>query len=187
LTPQKPRPSSERGERAYVFIFLASIRAGTIPLLLGKIRPLFSVPSLWKGIEAQIENEHIISHSLVLDELEKVDDGLHKWFGNKKNKKMFKSQDDDQLKKVKEIMAEFERLVDHEKESTCADPFVIALALQRKEVEKKKKKNPREVVLVTDESIGTRDRPKIPDVCRRYNVTCIKHESMFHELGLRGF
>ncbi|MEW6035314.1 MAG: HEAT repeat domain-containing protein, partial [Candidatus Micrarchaeota archaeon] len=55
LTPQKPRPSSERGERAYVFIFLASIRAGTIPLLLGKIRPLFSEIPKSKVLHNDIE------------------------------------------------------------------------------------------------------------------------------------
>jgi len=121
-------------------------------------------PSLWGKIEKLIFQGELIAPREVLNELEKQDDELLKWA--KKHKKMFKDLDNEQQRQVRNILKEFPRLVDENKETAEADPFVIALAISKG------------WTVITSEQPANIEanpsaRPKIPDVCGHYNVKCV--------------
>ena len=114
-------------------------------------------PALWKNLEAMIEAEELIAPEEVLREIEKKEDDLHKWA--KAHGSMFYTLDEPVQRATTEILTEFPRLVDSEKERNRADPFVIALAKIL------------DCPVVTGErASGTRDRPKIPIVCDHFGV-----------------
>jgi hypothetical protein len=81
--------------------------------------------SLWKDIEKLVYQGFIIAPQEVLKEIKKQDDELLEWA--KRNRKMFKDLDEDQLKEVKVIVKDFPNLIDPNKE-VDADPFLVALA-----------------------------------------------------------
>lgn len=124
-------------------------------------------PSLWKQIEELVKNGRIISHQKVFEELKKLtdkSDDLLKWA--KTHKRMFISLDARQSKNVSKILGAFPRLVDQDRETEEADPFVIALAMVE------------DLTVITSEQpanidINKNARPKIPDVCKYFKVKCI--------------
>ena len=91
--------------------------------------PLDIFPSLWKDLEALIPEDYLIAPREVLNELEKWDDELLKWAKN--HKKMFKDLDYDQMQQVTKVLKDFPSLVDPDKTTPDADPFVIALAISK--------------------------------------------------------
>ena len=131
----------------------------TSAILDGWVRyyPLDVFPALWKNLEAMIEDEELIAPEEVLREIEKKEDELHKWA--KAQERMFHPLDEAVQRATTEILTEFPRLVDSEKERNRADPFVIALA--------KIKGCP---VVTGEKASGTKDRPKIPIVCDHFAV-----------------
>lgn len=86
-------------------------------------------PSLWEKIESLISQGELIAPLEVLRELEKQDDELLKWA--KAHKGIFRDLDYEQQLRVRNILKEFPRLVDENKETPEADPFVIALAMSK--------------------------------------------------------
>jgi hypothetical protein len=70
--------------------------------------------------------------------------------------------DEEQEAIVVRILQEFSTLVDVLTNKSGGDPFVIALAYCRG------------YTVVTEERQGSSDHPKIPYVCKRYGVNCIK-------------
>lgn len=121
-------------------------------------------PSLWEEIERLISQGKLVAPREVLRELEKQDDELLKWA--KAHKGMFKDLDNDQLAQVRNILKEFPRLVDENKETPDADPFVIALAMSKG------------WTVVTSEqpanlTVNPTARPKIPNACEHFSVRCI--------------
>jgi hypothetical protein len=124
-------------------------------------------PSLWKDLEDLILKDCLIAPHEVLNELEKWDDGLLKWAKN--HKRMFKDLDYDQMQQVGKILKDFPNLVDPNKTTPDADPFVIGLAISK------------DWTVVTSEKPSTGGRPKIPDVCKKYNMKCISLLEFFRE------
>jgi rRNA-processing protein FCF1 len=123
--------------------------------------------SLWERIEELVKSGRIISHQKVFEELKKLtdkSDNLLKWA--KVHKRMFISLDGGQSKNVLKILEVFPRLIDQNRETEEADPFVIALAM----IENR--------TIITSEQpayidVNKNARPKIPDVCKHYKVPCI--------------
>ena len=72
-----------------------------------------------------------------------------------------------------EILAEFQKLVDERTGKSMADPFVIAVARVHS------------LTVVTGESGGTANRPKIPNVCEHYGIRCINVVTMLRELNFQ--
>jgi len=70
---------------------------------------------------------------------------------------------------VREILSKFPKLIDTNKTTADADPFIIALALSRN------------CTVVTNERGGTSDNPKIPYVCEYYGVKCLSLIDFFRE------
>jgi hypothetical protein len=124
-------------------------------------------PSLWKDLEDLVSKDCLIAPREVFNELEKWDDELLKWA--KKHKKMFKDLDNDQLQQVGKILKDFPNLIDPNKTTPDADPFVIGLAISR------------DWKVITSEKPSAGGRPKIPDVCKKYNMKCISLLEFFRE------
>lgn len=133
-------------------------------------------PTLWGKIGNLIKQGRLIAPQQVLKEIEKKDDELLKWL--KKHKKMFRALDQQQVDRAKDILNKFPDLIDSEKEIPDADPFVIAVALQEKDALYLFK---HKCVVITQEKFSRGGKPKIPDVCKEYEIECISLVQLFRE------
>lgn len=125
-------------------------------------------PSLWKNLENLISDRRLVAPREVFKELENLDDELLKWARNHRG--MFEDLDYQQVDQVKDILRRFPRLVDENKIIPDADPFVIALARSKG------------WTVITSENPGNPGGPpRIPDVCKEYEVRCIKLLEFFRE------
>ena len=117
-----------------------------------ELYPIDHFPTLWEHLAGLVATERAIAPIEVRHEIQKRDDGLFKWL--KENKAMFFDVDESVQIRQRSILAKHPRLVDARKTHFAADPWVIALALERG------------ADVVTDERPSTRaHRPNIPDVC----------------------
>ena len=134
--------------------------------------------SLWEKVEALIENGRLFSPREVLRELEKQDDDVHNWAKN--HKEIFVAPETNQLDRVKIILREHGNLVDPDKETPEADPFVIALAWARREA-----LFPCDCYVVTEETPAGpgAGKTKIPNVCSAYGIPCIRLVTLFEQEG----
>jgi predicted nucleic acid-binding protein len=126
--------------------------------------------TLWDAMNELVIAGEIISAEEVYIELAKRDDDLHRWV--KGRKEMLQIAEMPIQETVAELLGKYPRLVDTLKNRSQADPFVIATAIFRK------------ATVVTGESFGTVQRPRIPFVCQAENVPCINFLEMIVELNL---
>jgi predicted nucleic acid-binding protein len=125
---------------------------------------------LWTNIESIIKDGSLAATCEVLNEIEKLDDELHKWALSQKN--MFIPINKDIQLAVRSILSSHQRLVDSTKGRSIADPWIIALA---------KVNN---CTVVTHERFSTKQNVvKIPDVCRAIGVPSITFLDMVKEEG----
>lgn len=125
-------------------------------------------PSIYKKLEELVVRSVLISPNEVKRELEKKADGAFEWA--KRQNGLFVPEDEGQLEAVSQIMSSHQPLIANKKGRNVADPFVVALAISRN------------AIVITEEDLGTDSRPKIPNVCRDYNVKCMKLvEFMAHQ------
>lgn len=137
-------------------------------------------PGLWQSVAKLVQGGRLIAPLEVLKEIEKGDDQLLKWA--KKHRRMFRDLDPSQAQVVKHIAAEFPTLVDWQKETPEADPFVIALAQVQTE-DRKDELFATKHIVVTQESPTKANR--IPAVCKHYGVECINLLELFRWEGWR--
>lgn len=128
-------------------------------------------PKFWETLSIKTASGEIVSSEVVRDEIDKKDDELKAWVRNQAG--LFVSVDEDQQGVVAEIMAQFPTWIDVESSKNNADPFVIALAKVKG------------LAVVQDEGNGSEENPKIPFVCRRFGVRCLKVTDFIREIGLR--
>jgi hypothetical protein len=118
------------------------------------------------------KNGEIFVIEEVVRELEKKEDGIHKWI--KLHGMMIVPIDGQIQKLVVEIMSKYSRLVDSKKNRSVGDPWVIALAQSRG------------LAVVTGEkATGNVAKPKIPDVCKDLGLSCIEIIDFFRKQGWR--
>jgi len=129
-------------------------------------------PGIRKDIEGLVRDGRLVAPSHVYAELEVRDDDLHDWA--KAHKRMFRRLDEDDLWKVSRILRQFPTLIDAGKDTEDADPFLIALAMDRGWC-----------VVTSERSGGARGRPRIPNVCRHFGLRCIGLMDLFREQGWR--
>ena len=132
------------------------------------LKPTFAV-TFWELMDGAIRDGVIISTEEVYHELERKDDELFEWV--KERKEMFVPLTDDVQAKVDEIMAQFPKLVDERTGKSFADPFVVATAMVS------------EATVVTGETHGTPERPKIPVVCEHFGVPCVGSVEFIEKQG----
>lgn len=127
---------------------------------LQRRQPIDIYPSLWNKIGELMDSGIIISSQEVYDEISIGGDDLEKWA--KSRKECFLPSEISVQQSVRDILNEHRGLVEGGSKKNSADPFVIALAKDKR------------CKVVTEE---TRTRnfnsPKIPDVCDAYSIDCI--------------
>lgn len=126
-------------------------------------------PTLWENFEILIEDQKLVSPIEVYYELEKQDDTIKSWVDH--NKTMFQPLDEEVQEIASEILASHPTLIDINRPTYQADPFIIALAVKQ------------DCVVVTQEIwTNSPKRTKIPNVCAAYDVMCIDLLNMVQEL-----
>ncbi len=142
----------------------------TSALMDGWVRwyPHEAFPSLWKQMEALVVSGELIAPDDVLEELKKKEDGLYRWA--KGQKKLFHLLDAETQVALREVMAQFPRLVNTQKDRSTADPVVIALARVKSFS-----------VITGEKAAGTDARPRIPNVCAHYGVRCLSLPELIKE------
>jgi hypothetical protein len=121
--------------------------------------PIDTFPSLWEEVSAAIGSGVIVSPEEVRRELMTKSSALVEW--TKAHADPFIPTDEEVLMGAIEVLKVHARLVAAGKQASSADPFVISLARSRG------------LTVVTEESPGTHNKPKIPFVCGAYRVRCI--------------
>lgn len=129
-------------------------------------------PKLWECFEELIEIGGLIAPEEVYHELKKQDDSIKSWVD--RNKKMFQPFDDGVQDIARDILATHTTLIDVNRPTSQADPFVIALAIKQK------------AIVVTQEKwTNSQKRTKIPNVCEAYDVECVDLLNMIMKLNWR--
>jgi len=127
-------------------------------------QPFDIFKQLWIEIEKLIESGRLISPHLVKKEIERGSDELVNW--TRMNKRMFINIDKEQMDILREIMNDFQTMIDPTELYEDADPWVVALAKQ-KTTEKV------ECCVVTEEKLKSYP-PNITYVCKYYDIRCFK-------------
>lgn len=127
--------------------------------------------TLWANLEALAEDRRLFVHQLVIDELDVKDDDAAKWV-----KSLPKScridLDSDQAAFITRLGNDYRhmwhRLQDYDYANSAA-PFIVAIGVTRG------------FCVITEES--PLKAWKIPDLCRRYNVTPVNRYGLMREEG----
>lgn len=128
---------------------------------------IIEFPLLWNHLEKMMYGGQIISHRLVFDELSshaKNPDFITKWVAGKKQ--FFLEKTNEQIRLVSDIIQKFPNLIDYQMEHEQADPWLIALA-----IEKSKKQT---LFFINISIVVSQENPKsskkIPVVCKYFGV-----------------
>lgn len=127
-------------------------------------------PGVWELMEEMIAQGELVASKQVYVELSQKEDSLLEWA--KCHDSMFVEVDEETQEIVKSL-PDLEKLVDPNKAREDADPFVIALA----------KREGRAVVSEERPSGTPANKLKIPDVCERVSVPCMRLLEMLRETG----
>ena len=125
----------------------------------------------WQWIEKLIQDEVVRSTELVKTELSVTEDELFEWA--KKQEHLFVPIDTDIQAALQEVITQFPQLTDHHRDRSGADPWVIALAMVE------------QCPVVTYEKMGKTTAPKIPNVCRHFDVKCYTWIEVLRETGFK--
>jgi len=134
---------------------------------------------MWSDIENLVKNDRLISHAYVLEELRRYEgkkNEILKWAENHKN--IFKDATSQQTKLVQRILAKFPSLIDANG-SVEADPFIIALALE-KEPQLTLFPSRKIKIILTEEKLKG-NKVRIPFVVKNFGISCLNIFDMFRK------
>lgn len=137
-----------------IFSFYCIDTSALITMWREHYRPQ-NFPTLWRLMERAIDEGELLAPREVYDELEQKRDDLFE-FVKRKQDRLFRHLDDEQIRLTFEIKAKFPQLSDDKKTMPDADPFVVSLARQKG------------WKVVTSES--DRSPVKIPAACTYYGI-----------------
>jgi hypothetical protein len=133
--------------------------------------PIDIAPGFWNVLDDLARAGDICAPDEVRLELRAKADLVWAWV--KERPYLFVALDGAQMVETNVILKEFPRLVGKLNNRYHADPFVVALAKAR------------DLTVVTEENtISTRDRPRIPLVCDYFGIRCINTLTWIRELGI---
>lgn len=143
-------------------------------------------PSLWDDFIIGLVNEgRLISTEEAKEELKRKDDELFKWVTGHCSKAFVKTETRI-MNRVKEIMGRFPNLINPNNPThNQADPFVIALALETQNVLPDIGKDEETMVITYEKYTGNLHGPKMPDICKYYNLKVGKLIDIFKTEGWR--
>ena len=127
-----------------------------------RIYPPDVFPGAWAKLSSLADLGLLVSIEEVSEELKcQEDDIVCEWA--REHSAIFHALDGPVQKIAREILSTHSNLVDLKRHKSGADSFVVAHAILNK------------CTVVTEENpSGGTNKSKIPDVCRAYNVECIK-------------
>jgi hypothetical protein len=134
--------------------------------------PIAAFPTFWINIGILIRDSRIQSPITVFEEISRKDDELTDWSRTNYDS-LFIDHTVSVLEKVEEILGRFPNLIDPNKEYDQADPYVIAIAIDRRI---QQPILPCDTIVVTEEKINPRRNSRkvpIPEVCRHYSIPCL--------------
>lgn len=137
--------------------------------------------SLWKHLEKMMKGGEIISHRIVFNEINsgtKNPDFITQWIRDKMD--YFLPKTDTQVFYVPEIVQKFPDLIDYGRENEQADPWLIALAIEKSKENKLFEINIS--IVVSQENPNS--SKKIPAVCKSFGVKHLSLREFFDEIGL---
>lgn len=129
---------------------------------LERYYPEQTFPGLWARVDDLINEERFLISEEVWEEIESKDAVVRAWCEPRKDSIVI-ATDSSIATEVQHILTAHDRLVMNLKNRNRADPFVIALAALRNGT-----------VVTGEGSDGTANRPKIPFVCQRLGISCIR-------------
>jgi hypothetical protein len=147
-------------------------------IVLGMVHTqVMEIPkALWSRLDSSFTAGEIISHRLVFDEISsnaKNPDFIARWIADKKS--YFLGKTPMQVELVVDIIKAFPKLIDYQSEHEQADPWLIALAME------KSKENTLFYInllsVVTQES--PRSSQKIPAACKHFGIQCKSLKDFF--------
>jgi hypothetical protein len=129
-----------------------------------------SFSHVWEKFSELFEKGRLISNVEILDEIK--DHDLKEWIN--RHKEAFKPLSEKIQKLTTEILSKYPELVRirSKKTSSNGDPFLIATAIDNK------------CTVITNERSGdesTKDY-RIPNICKKYNITCISLNEFIDEI-----
>lgn len=144
---------------------------------LGRWYPRSVFRKLWQEMKVLVTQGRLIAPPQVREEIKRQDDELLRWV--RAQKRMFVQLQSVHLQCVSEILGHFPDLIDPNKQTEDADPFVIAVALARK----RGHLFGSDYVVVTQERLRSHGRPRIPNVCQHYGIECLDIFQFFAREG----
>ncbi|MBU0713692.1 DUF4411 family protein [bacterium] len=156
-----------------VYCFDSSIFIG-----LNRIHGFIPMPDIWEELDHLFLSGRLISHIFVYNEFNP--DFLGKWA--KDREKYFMNITENQFVTVSQILARFDKLIDPNKEKNQADPWIIALAMEKNQENSLFGQN-KEYYVVSRES--PRSAIKIPAVCDAFTVPHMTLDEFLEDNGWR--
>lgn len=134
-------------------------------------------PRFWNVLDDLIIAHRVSCPSLVYDELQSVQDDLSTWAKERRKTNLFVEPSEVVQRTFQEVityvMQHYPDNQSRRRFLNRADPWVIAHAIAQGG----------SVVTLEGEAPDTSQQVKIPNVCSRFNVTCINTYQMLRELG----
>jgi hypothetical protein len=121
--------------------------------------PIKRIPPFWARMDDLVQSGRMVAPEEVRREVQKKSDGLYDWINARKS--MFIELEETIQVRAKELLSEFPWLLKNVPGKSPADPFVIALAQERR------------LTVITEEGRGGERKPQIPFVCDSKGVQCI--------------
>lgn len=150
-------------------------------ITVNRFYPASVFPDLWKHIDELFKKKRIVSHEMVYDEIipsSGPKDDIGKLISQ--HKSSFYSITNKQGQLAVKILATFPRLIDPRAKKDEADPWIIALVIEKMEEENLFGKDS-DFVLVSAES--EKSDTKIPAVCRHFKVRHLNLFQFFEDNG----
>ena len=147
---------------------------------LMRTNPIDIYVTVWNRMGELVDGGRLIAPRYVLEEIHRIDDTLAVWANS--HKRMFKQSSTGQIRSVTEILKKFPGLSRSDREGQTADPFVIAMALEKGRNTIEDYDGEMEKVVVSEEKLRG-NKQSIPFVCQSYGIHCIGIHEMFREEG----
>lgn len=165
--------SSVEKEKIYIFDSNVFINLNTIDTHL-----IHLPDEVWTKLDELMTSGKIISHRTVYDEVvsgSKQPDKVSAWLQPRKT--YFERATARQIEVMSDVVNQFDKLIDVNNERDQADPWLVALA-----VEKNEQDPTHEYIVVTQEKQAS--SVKLPAACRSFSVGCIPLAQFFDENGI---
>jgi len=138
--------------------------------------------SLWDYLEKMMSNGTIISHKLVYSELtssSKKPDFIAVWIADKDV--YFFEKTFVQIALIPQIIKNFPDLIDYQREREQADPWLVALAMEKAQEQNLFYDNIS--IVITQENPNS--SKKIPAACRHFKISHKSLREFFDEVGVK--